>query len=45
MSVNPRGRYHQDIWIGIYNHAYYDYYFSLDNFQKLTYDNWAPGIV
>ena len=42
-SLMGPGRYHNDIWIGIYNHAYYDYYFSLDNFQKLVYDNWVPG--
>ena len=35
------GRYHNDIWIGVYNWAHSDYYFSLDNTQKLNYDNWA----
>ena len=26
-SLLGPGRYQQDIWIGVYNHAYYDYYF------------------
>jgi len=32
-----------DAWIGIYNWAYRDSYFSLDNKDRLTYSNWAPG--
>lgn len=32
-----------DAWVGIYNWAYYDYYFSLDNKDKLTYANWMYG--
>ena len=42
-TVYSAGRHQHDLWIGVYNHAYYDYYFSLDNFDTLTYDNWAPG--
>ena len=27
-SLLGPGRYFSDVWIGVYNHAYYDYYFS-----------------
>ena len=43
-SLLGPGRYHSDIWIGVYNHAHSDYYFSLDNTDKLSYDNWATGL-
>ena len=42
-SLLGPGIYHDDIWIGVTNYAYYDYYFSLDNYDPLTYDNWVPG--
>ena len=30
-------------WIGVYNFAYYDYYFSQIDEEKLYFSNWEPN--
>ena len=42
-SLLGPNRFGSDIWVGIYNWAYYDYTFSMDNKEKLTYSNWMQG--